>query len=193
MLIEHNNLELAGVKVWEAVFISFLGLCELIRKQIVSIQRYLLFCPFWLHQIVSYDYEVLLLLLFVAEETNDSLVVVGDKDAKRFELCSDKVPLGQIQKVTPVVVEPVSSRLLQRLLVIEVDVTGNRRSSVLFEAILTNSCLSFEFIEFKILSLVLSYFFYVFYNLSVKVFFTHGCKSLFLVKNLVHFIEPICS
>lgn len=112
MLIVDNNLEFPRVKVREAELSTFLGLSELIGKQVVSINGYLFLGSFWLQQIVSYDNEVLLLLLFVAKETYDSLIVIRDQDAEHFVLSRNQVSFRQVQKVMSVVIKSVSRRLL---------------------------------------------------------------------------------
>lgn len=112
MLIVDNNLEFPRVKVREAELSTFLGLSELIGKQVVSINGYLFLGSLWLQQIVSYDNEVLLLLLFVAKETYDSLIVIRDQDAEHFVLSRNQVSFRQVQKVMSVVIKSVSRRLL---------------------------------------------------------------------------------
>lgn len=113
LLIVDNNLEFPRVKVREAELSTFLGLSELIGKQVVSINGYLFLGSLWLQQIVSYDNEVLLLLLFVAKETYDSLIVIRDQDAEHFVLSRNQVSFRQVQKVMSVVIKSVSRRLLQ--------------------------------------------------------------------------------
>jgi|TARA_B110000285_G_scaffold226648_1_gene286745 hypothetical protein len=112
LLIVDNNLEFPRVKVREAELSTFLGLSELIGKQVVSINGYLFLGSLWLQQIVSYDNEVLLLLLFVAKETYDSLIVIRDQDAEHFVLSRNQVSFRQVQKVMSVVIKSVSRRLL---------------------------------------------------------------------------------
>lgn len=112
LLIVDNNLEFPRVKVREAELSTFFGLSELIGKQVVSINGYLFLGSLWLQQIVSYDNEVLLLLLFVAKETYDSLIVIRDQDAEHFVLSRNQVSFRQVQKVMSVVIKSVSRRLL---------------------------------------------------------------------------------
>lgn len=76
VLVKHMDFEVSCVKVGETVLFTLLALSEFVGKEIVSIYLNLLLGLFGFFRVVSHDDEVLLLLLFVAEQAYDSLVVV---------------------------------------------------------------------------------------------------------------------